>query len=303
MKAVFVGSPQLAANYLEKLSAQINFSLVITGQPKASGRGLKLTSTPVAQMAQKLKLNLLEVADINSQECLEALNAAAAELAIVIAFGQKINREVRGSLKHGFINLHFSLLPKLRGADPVAAAIKLGLETTGVSVFEIEDELDAGRIYTRKEIAISESETTKSLFKKLMPLGEQAILETLEKIENGDKPTPQQGSPTFAPKTQRTNFQINWSDTQKDIERLVRSGIDNKTAWTMFDRKIIKILEVRCSELADFGRVGELKVEEFASVQTGSGVLELIKLKPEGKNEMLATEWAKGLKSSKVIFT
>lgn len=302
MKAVFVGSPQLAADYLEKLSAQIDFRLVITQQPKASGRGLKLTSTPVAQAARRLKLNLLEVTDVNSQECLAAIVNTEAEVGIVIAFGQKINREVRGSLAHGFVNLHFSLLPKLRGADPVATAIRLGLETTGVSVFEIEDSLDAGSIYAKKEIAISEFETTESLFEKLVPLGEQAILQTIEKINSGQEPTPQQGTPTFAPKTHKANYRINWSDSQKDIERLIRSGIDNKTAWTALDGKIIKILEVRCSELADFGRVGELKVEELATVQTGSGVLELIKLIPEGKNQMLATEWARGLKSRKVFF-
>lgn len=302
MKAVFVGSPEIAADYLERLSDRIVFTLVITQKPKASGRGLKIIPTPVSKVARKLKLNLLEVDDINSVETLMALRESAAEVGIVVAFGQKINQEIRDFLKHRFVNLHFSLLPQLRGADPVAAAIKEGIERTGVTVFEIEDAIDAGRIYTSKTLDIRKNETTESLFKKLIPLGENAIIETIEKIEHGVKPSPQIGSPTFAPKTYKEDYRINWTMTQESIERLIRSGNRSKSAWSTFDEKIIKIIEARCSKRTDIGAVGEIKIDENVLVQTGSGVLELIKLIPEGKSEMFASEWARGVKSREVLF-
>ncbi len=302
MKVIFIGTPQIAADYLKSLSNHIEISLVITQKPKAQGRGLKVLETPVSKVAKDLQLELLEVDDINHLEVVEKIKNSGAKLAIVIAFGQIIRQATRESLAEGFINLHFSLLPALRGADPVAAAIRNGLSQTGVSVFKISEGIDDGDIYVSKKIDIDSKETTYSLFEKLKPLGQTALLEALASIKNGVKPTPQQGEVSYAAKTSKADYQIPWDKPQQEIERLIRSGMNSKLAWTLLEEQIIKIGEATITNRPDFGVVGSIKIENGVTVQTGDGVLEILTVIPAGKAIMNASQWARGLKITSLKF-
>lgn len=302
MKVIFIGTPQIAADYLKLLFTNIEISLVITQKPKARGRGLKVSETPVSKVAQDLQLEVLEVDDINHWEVVEKIKNSGAKLAIVIAFGQIISQATRESLAEGFINLHFSLLPALRGADPVAAAIRNGMSQTGVTVFKISEGIDDGDIYVSKKIDIDVKETTSSLFEKLKPLGQTALLEALASIKNGVKPAPQQGEVSYAAKTSKADYQIPWDKSQQEIERLIRSGMNSKLAWTLLEDQIIKISEATVTNRPDFGVVGNIKIENGVIVQTGDGVLEIITVIPAGKSLMSASEWARGLKMTSLNF-
>lgn len=302
MKAIFIGTPQIAADYLRALIGKIEISLVITQKPKAQGRGLKISQTPVALVSQDLNLEVLEVDDINHISVLEIIENAGAELAIVVAFGQIIRRPTREIFANGCINLHFSLLPELRGADPVAAAIRNGLSQTGVTVFKISEELDAGDIYVSKKIEIDTNETTLSLYKKLIPLGQIALLEALDLIEKGVKPSPQKGEVSYAAKTSKSDFKINWSRPQQEIEQLIRSGMNNKVAWTFLGDQIIKINEAGITDKANFANIGTIKIDDDVQVQTGDGVLKINTVTPAGKSQMSAKDWARGLKIMSLKF-
>ncbi len=302
MKVIFIGTAQIAADYLKSLFTHVEISLVITQKPKAQGRGLKVLETPVSKVAKDLQLELLEVDDINHLEVVEKIKNSGAKLAIVIAFGQIIRQATRESLAEGFINLHFSLLPALRGADPVAAAIRNGLSQTGVSVFKISEGIDDGDIYVSKKIDIDSKETTYSLFEKLKPLGQTALLEALASIKNGVKPTPQQGEVSYAAKTSKADYQIPWDKPQQEIERLIRSGMNSKLAWTLLEEQIIKIGEATITNRPDFGVVGSIKIENGVTVQTGDGVLEILTVIPAGKAIMNASQWARGLKITSLKF-
>lgn len=302
MKAIFIGTPQIAADYLRALIGKIEISLVITQKPKAQGRGLKISQTPVALVAQDINLEVLEIDDINHISVLEIIKNAGAEVAIVVAFGQIIRRPMREIFANGCINLHFSLLPELRGADPVAAAIRNGLSQTGVTVFKISEELDAGDIYVSKKIEIDTNETTLSLYKKLIPLGQIALLEALDLIEKGVKPSPQKGEVSYAAKTSKSDFRINWSRPQQQIEQLIRSGMNNKVAWTLLGDQIIKINEARITDKANFANIGTIKIDDDVQVQTGDGVLKINTVTPAGKSQMSAKDWARGLKIMSLKF-
>lgn len=302
MKVIFVGSPQIAAAYLEILSQDYEIPLVITQAAKAKGRGLKMASTPVAEMARKLNIKLLEVTDINSTQVIEEINNSGAQLGIVVAFGQLIKKTTRESLVNGFINLHFSLLPELRGADPVTAAISRGLTSTGVSVFELGEELDSGPLYITEKVQIDPEETTQSLFEKLFPVGKAALMSAVEKIKRGEKPLPQSGQVSYAPKTSKADYRINWTLPNFQIERLIRSGSNSKFAWTTTNGLSIKFTKARCVDTSLNCEVGETRIDNQVIVQTGSGALEILEVIPEGKRVMSALEWARGVKVSKVSF-
>lgn len=296
MNIIFIGTPQIATHYLEFLKKDNQIRLVITQSAKPSGRGLAINRSSVADFALANGLPLIETNDINSLEVKTAIKQTKAEASVVVAFGQLIAKEVRELVPGGFINLHFSLLPHLRGADPVAASIRQREAIAGVSTFEISDELDAGDIYVQSRIELDQTETTSTLFQKLLPLGEKALVETLNMISQRLRPSPQQGVASYAAKTNRTQYQIDWSLDALTIAALIRSGFEKKLAWTRFNDTIIKIESARVSHIDAFGKIGEVLNQDSILVQTGDGVLELLSVIPEGKNLMSAQQWVRGLR-------
>lgn len=301
MKAVFVGTPQVAADYLRVLAKELEITLVITQSPKASGRGLKVKRSPVAMTAEALKIELIEVSDINDSEVARKLSRSLAEIGIVVAFGQLIKPVTLATLKHGFINLHFSLLPKFRGADPVAAAIRTGASKTGVSVFKIGEGLDSGPVYVSSEVDIDVEENTRSLFEKMFPVGLKAVTDAIKKIEANEAPNDQIGEVSYAPKIYKKDLKIAWEKPGQEIDNLIRSGVSGRSAWTWLDSKMLKITAARLSNAEDFGEIGEVRMKDKVHVQTGLGVIEILRIVPEGKPEMTAVEWSRGLKNTKVI--
>lgn len=302
MKIVFIGTPQISVHYLKYLQKEHEVKLVVTQSAKASGRGLGVKESAVARYCAEQDIEIYETDDINSDASINKIRESGAEIGVVVAFGQLIKSKVRELLPHQFINLHFSLLPQFRGADPVAAAIRLKKNKTGVTIFQITDELDAGDVYTQLSIEIDKNETTAGLFEKLIPLGEIGLRESLEKIAKNISPIAQSGTTSYAPKSTKTDYRISWSESAEDIYSLIRSGFEKKLAWTTFNGQNIKISRASISQRLLAEPIGTGVIDQSLLVKTGDGVIEIEQLQPEGKRPMLAMDWARGLRQARVIF-
>ena len=189
-----------------------------------------------------------------------------------MAFGQLLPDALLDALPHGFVNLHFSLLPRWRGAAPVERAILAGDTETGVSVMRIDTGLDTGPVYATERTPIEPDETAGELHARLVDIGTRLMLETLPGVPGTD-PIPQQGEPTYADKLTVEEFRIDWSRPADEILRLVRAGNPRRGAWTTIDGRRLKVWRARVTE---------------------AGEVEPVEVQPEGKSRMDWDAWHRG---------
>ena len=288
---VFAGSPMVAVPSLRALAAVHDIALVITREDAAVGRKRELTATPVAVAADELGLPLVKT---NSLRDIELPDCA---LGVVVAFGGLVPDELLRVPAHGWINVHFSLLPKLRGAAPVQRGLWAGDRTTGVSIFQLVTELDAGPVFFQREIPFEPMESATSALLRLAELAVRDLTETVEGILGGVISAHEQlGEVTFAPKFTRDEARIDWQLPAVVIESRVRALTSEPGAFTLQNDHRIGIGGVRVSH-AESGPAGVLRVTgEHVYVGTGDGTIELLTVKPAGKKELVAIEWARGLR-------
>jgi methionyl-tRNA formyltransferase len=276
---VFLGTPPAAAVVLEQLvNAGFNVVHVVTRHDAKRGRGSSMTPSPVKEVALRLGLTVS-----HDLEWIKA-NASRNMLGIVVAYGRIIPLSVL--IDTPMINIHFSLLPRWRGAAPVERAILAGDTTTGVCIMDIEETLDTGAVYARQEVAISESSTVQSLTHELASVGAQLLVSTL--AEGLGTPVPQGDGATYAKKISTEEARIDWSATAVEIHRHVRA----LRAFTVLGGARIKILEVALPDGASTLKPGELESDCY--VGTGSGDILLVRVQPEGKGPMAAADWMRG---------
>ena len=260
MKLVYLGTPEMAVPPLRALvEAGHEIVLVITRVDKRRGRGSEVSPSPVKAAA--LDLGLAVSHDVND---VATAVAGGAELGVVVAFGQIIKPPVLEMLP--MVNLHFSLLPRWRGAAPVERALLAGDDVTGVCVMALEEGLDTGGVYARREVPIGPETTAAELREQLVEVGTALLVDTL--ADPLGEPDPQIGEVTHAAKFTSADFEIDWSAPIEDVHRLVRIG----GAWTTFRGKRLKINEAR---LVD-------------------GVLRPVIVQPEGKAQMSFDAWRHG---------
>ncbi len=225
MRIVFCGSGDCGILTLRALTAggDHEITLVITQPARPAGRGGKLTPTPVSVAAGELALPAMAVADINAPESLAAIAKAEPEVVLVIDFGQKIGAEVCGLAAHGAVNMHGSLLPRLRGAAPINWAIIRGCERTGVTTFRIVERMDAGEMFCRKATDIDPDETAEQLRARLAQLAVEAVLETLGMFAGGPCQGRQQdeSQATRAPRLKKSDGVIDFSADAVTIRNLI----------------------------------------------------------------------------------
>ncbi len=286
VKVVYLGSPVAAVPPLRALvAAQHEVVLVVSQPDKRRGRGSGLSPSPVKAAALELGLPVTDLAD-------DVIAAAAdgAELGVVVAYGKLIRPPVLAALP--LLNIHFSLLPRWRGAAPVERALLAGDNVTGVCLMGLEEGLDTGPVYQRIETAIDENESVGALRDRLVDIGTTMLIGALQhgRASLGE-PTPQSGEPTYAAKLNPAEFRIDWTKSSVEIHRLVRLGV----AWTTFRGKRLKVLTVSRIP-ADDTRAdvpGSLRGE---IVSTGNGLVQLITVQPEGRGPMAARDWSNGAK-------
>ena len=304
MKIVFFGSPAVALPSLNALlAAGHEIKLVITQPDKPAGRGKKLTPPPVKFFAQNHQLEVIQPEKIRKEEqVLEKIKAAEPEVNVVVAYGQIIPPSIIYYPRYKSLNVHFSLLPKYRGAAPVAWAILNGDRYTGVTIMQLNERMDEGPILTREMVEILPRENAQELETRLSYLGAELLVKTLNQISSL---TPQEQDPsqaTYAPKITKEQAKIDWSEPAEVIDRKVRAFYPWPGAYTFFNRQRLEIISgLVLPGLMPDSRPGEIvRVDKPGLyVRCGGGNLYLIeKIKPEGKKEMTAYAFTLGNKLS-----
>lgn len=301
IKVVFCGTPQIAVASLEHLfnSDKIEVVGVVTQQDKPSGRGNKLTPPPIKVVAEKLGLPVFQPKSIRKeadiQEQLKKLNP---DFFVTFAFGQILSQEVLDIPKYATINLHASLLPKYRGANPIQRCIYNGDKKTGITTMITVLELDAGDICKTEEIEITPTMTDVELATIISQKSPQLLETTLiDIVENRLTPIKQDETQvTFANKFVKADGLIDFSRTAKEIEHQIRSMYSWPNAFTFYNGKMLKILSGRATQQVCTKSAGEIISlgKNGIEVATSEGVLLITEVKPEGKGTMPACAWING---------
>lgn len=297
MKILFLGTPDSAVPILEKLiTTEHQVVGVITQPARKSGRGLELRESAVSEFAKQNGLKVFSPEKIDKEYFAQNLKSLDADMAIVVAFGQILSKEILAELKFGWINIHYSLLPKFRGAAPVQRAILQGEKETGISFFAIEEGLDTGPIIKSYPYQLSDSATTDSVLQDLNFLATQKIEEIITGIQNGSlEPVKQTGEVSSAPKLNEKDLRIDWNDLFPEISRKVRAGSKRLSAWTSIGDSKIKILSISEKPFENEIGYGQIKViNKFVNVGCKSGSLIINEVIPEGKKQMEAISWING---------
>ena len=295
MRIAVAATPEVAIPTLDALLASEHELVCVITRPDApAGRGRALQGTRVANWAVTNSVKLFKPE--TSQSLGELI--ADLDLVVTIGYGLLLPIEVLEKPKYGFINLHFSLLPRWRGAAPVQRAIEAGDSVTGVTVFALDAGMDTGPIYLSAQIPLSISTTADQLFQSLANLGVEPVLKTLDLIERGEAPTPQNNAgATRAYKLSKEEGLIDWNSDAEAINRKVNAFNPDPGAWSNFRGQIIKINKARVSN--ESAIAGVLKaVEKSIYIGTGTSALELLEVTPAGKAQMSATSWANGARLS-----
>jgi methionyl-tRNA formyltransferase len=309
VRVVFLGNASSSVPSLEAIARSSHqIVLVITRVPRPAGRGNKLQPTPVAEVAGKLGLPLLEVETVKSGSGFDALRKAAPDVLAVVAYGEILPKAVLDVPTTAPVNVHFSLLPKLRGAGPVQRAILDGEAATGVTTIRMDEGMDTGPILLQAEERIAPEDDAGSLGAKLAVLGGRVVVGTLGGLEAGslvERPQDESAA-TYAPKIGPEDRVIDWSQPSDAIVRRVRAMAPEPAATTTFRGKGLKILRASSSNdlmpaflSLDVGKSlppGSVDFDEKGGLQvvTGEGVLRLDEVAPEGRRQMSGAEFARG---------
>ncbi|MGW4469140.1 methionyl-tRNA formyltransferase [Nonomuraea sp. NPDC004354] len=303
MRLVFAGTPETALPSLRALidSPRHEVVAVITRPDAPAGRGRALHPSPVAELAAAEGIEVLRPAKAGDPEFLDQLRELAPDCCPVVAYGALLPQAALDIPRHGWINLHFSLLPAWRGAAPVQHAVLHGDEITGAATFQIVKELDAGPVYGVVTEEVKATDTSGELLARLAVSGAGLLAATLDGVEDGTleaRPQPLDGV-SIAPKISVDDARIDWNASAMRVDRLVRACTPNPGAWTTFRDQRVKIGPVRPAASADRLAPGELVVgKNTVLVGTGTHPVELGEVQPQGKRLMTAGEWARGVRAT-----
>jgi methionyl-tRNA formyltransferase len=298
MRILFAGSPHTAVEPLRSIR-EAGFDIVrVFSQPaRPVGRKKVLTPTAVTAAAQEWGLEVSH--PTNSEELVALTEEARADVAIAVAYGRMIPLAALALPTHGWWNLHFSLLPRWRGATPVQHALLHGDAVTGVSVFQMDEGLDTGPLLATTEHKVRALDTAETLLSDLSIEGAQVLVSLLKQLDAGPLPQiPQVGEPSYAPKLTREDGRLNWSKSVREVENRFRAVTPEPGAHTTLagsDRSI-GITQLRTIAEDSGLAPGELSVvSSRVLVGCGDGSLEVVRLKPAGKTEMTALDWWRGV--------
>jgi methionyl-tRNA formyltransferase len=298
VRIVFGGTPDVAIPSLEALVDSRHELLAVVTRPDApSGRGKKLTASPVAQRATELGVEVLKPQRPRDEEFVRRLTELAPDCCPVVAYGALLPQRVLDIPRHGWVNLHFSLLPAWRGAAPVQRAILAGDHVTGATTFRIVFELDAGPIFATVTEPIHADDTAGDLLRRLSLSGARLLVDTLDGIEDGTlTPAPQpetDGQMSYASKITVEDARIDWTKAAEVVDRLIRACFPAPGAWTTFSGERFKINSAQLSGIVL--PPGALEITKH-SVHVGTGTaLELGEVQAQGKKPMVAADWARGV--------
>lgn len=304
IKIVFFGTPSIGLKSLEYFYNSDEFEVlaVVTQPDKPAGRGHKLTASPIKQFAIENNIQVFQPKSIRKEpDIINELKKLEPDFFVTFAFGQILSQEVLDIPKYETINLHVSLLPKYRGANPIQRAIINGDKETGICTMITELGLDCGDICLTYPIEITSCMNCMELFEICAEKSPELLAKTLIGLKEGTiKPTPQcENGVCFADKLKKEECKIDWNKSAEEIHNLVRGIYKCPGAYFEFRDKIIKVMQTepiestedKGSQIGEFAHISKYGID----VKTGNGYLRLIKVKPEGKGEMFARDWANGI--------
>ena len=298
MRLVFAGTPEPAAAALERLIASDHEVVAVLTRPDARrGRGRTLHPSPVKALALEHGIEVLTPESLTRDDAIrEQLTALAPDAIPVVAYGNLIPADMLDIPAHGWVNLHFSLLPKWRGAAPVQAAIAAGDEVTGATTFRIDEGLDTGDILDTLETVIGEAETSGELLERLAYAGADLLVETMDAFETGTAdPTPQPEEGTYAHKINPADARVDWNQPAAVIDRGIRAHTPAPGAWTMRGDDRFKLGPVTPTGEGALAPGEAAFGKNEVLVGTAGGDVRLGTIQPPGKKMMNAADWARGL--------
>ena len=300
MRLVFAGTPEVALPSLRALIAapQHEVVAVVTRPDAQAGRGRKVLRSPVAALADEHGIEVLTPAKAGDPEFLDRLRELAPDCCPVVAYGALLPQQALDIPPHGWINLHFSLLPAWRGAAPVQAAIRHGDEITGASTFRIVKALDAGPVFGVVTEAVRPRDTAGELLDRLAESGAALLLSTLDGVRAGTlraEPQPEDDGVSYAGKVTVEDAHVDFTTPALAVDRLVRAVTPDPGAWAEFRGERLKLGPVVPVADTDPLPAGELRVERRrVLVGTASDPVQLGEVQAPGKKLMAATDWARG---------
>jgi len=300
MRILFAGTPQAAVPALNALLESPHEVVAVLTRPDApAGRGRRLMPSPVAEIALAHGIEVLRPARVRDPAFLDRLAEIAPEAAPIVAYGGLIPPSALSIPAHGWVNLHFSLLPAWRGAAPVQHAVMAGDQVTGASTFRLEEGLDTGPVYGVLTDAIGPTDTAGDLLGRLAESGAGLLVATLDGLETGALvPVPQSADGvSLAPKIRVEDAQVVWTDPAMRVDRLIRGASPAPGAWSEFRGERVKLGPVsRAPDITDVA-AGELRVvKNRIWVGTATHAVLLGEVKAEGKRLMPAGDWARGVR-------
>jgi len=272
---------------------------VITNPEKPAGRGLKKRRTPVAELADLYKANLLTPTTLKNNTDVNAwIDARRPDAIVIAAYGRFIPREILNLPSYGCINIHPSLLPKYRGAAPIQRAFMQGETQTGVTIMKLDEGMDSGPLFMQEIVQINATDNALTLGTRLSELGAELLIKTLSMLEHGNiKPVRQRSElASYAPKINKSEGELNFKKTALELHNTVRALIEWPTAWTYYKGNILQILETQIINEHSDNKPGVILKTDKQGIYIGTsnGVLLIKTVKPAGGKTMNALSYANG---------
>ena len=300
MRAVFMGTPDIAAEVLKSLLLSKHEIIAVVTQPdRPKGRGKELAKSPVKIVAEEHGIPVLQPEKVKTPESVAQLKALNPDVILVVAFGQILSKEILEFPKYGCINVHASLLPEYRGAAPIQWAVIDGKEKSGITIMKMDEGIDTGDMICKEEVVITAEETGGSLHDKLAAIGGPLLLRAIEQIEAGTAEyTPQNHEEhTYAKMLRKDMGRLDFTKSAVELERLIRGLNPWPSAFTQWEGKNLKFWSASVSyeefETCPCGTMVSTK-DGMLWIMTGNGILQIRELQPEGKRRMTTEEFLRG---------
>lgn len=301
LRVVFMGSPVFASNVLKKLIEVTNVVLVVSQPDAYVGRKKVLTASPVKKLALEEKIEVFTPERIKLDY--DIIKKSNPDIIITCAYGQMLPKELLELPRFKSINVHASLLPKLRGGAPIQRAIMNGEKETGITIMYMDEKMDTGNIISNKQIKIEDSDTYDSLHDKLSTLGIDLLIETLPSIVDGTNPSIKQNEEeaTYAPLIDKVDEKIDFNKTSLEVYNKIRGLNSNPGAFMMLNGDIIKVYNSRIGDKRfNCGVIGQI-YKDGIGIGTLDGEIILTEIKPAGKNRLLVKDYLNGIKKENIL--
>lgn len=299
MKIIFMGTPEFSCPTLQALITDPAFEIlaIYTKEPKISGRGHKITNSPIHNLGLKHDIKVMTPKSLKTPESQQELINLNADAAIVVAYGLILPEEVLSATKFGCINIHPSLLPRWRGAAPIQRTIMSGDKETAIAIMQMDAGVDSGDVLSQEKFELSQKETYKDLAEKFSKMGAELLIKTLKNLENSQLNAVKQDNnhSTYAKKIDKLECQINWQESAEAIERKIRGLNGCLGAYLIHNDEKIKIFEAEIIDKISTDKMPG-SISPNLEIQCGEGIIRPIKLQRPGKKPTSIKDFLLGFK-------